>query len=225
MMVLTNEGGSVEIPFHSPILDSTTTKYSSRTINEIKHLRDGSLLSSAAIDFMFVMKLDYLLFNYNLRYTTDNPKIKEIETIKEEPVFEVRLHKLLKRFWGYEDYLQINLNQKINLQLVISLKLTNVLDYLYRRGVLRYISPLVDEACKYGHLEILEWFHSNGLLEYSYLSVDNAAENGYLEVIEWFYDLSMEKGYKFKYKDAVYLSEQNGHLHVVEWFRNKLECY
>ena len=213
MLVITDKE-SIELPFISPICTVTTTKFSPSVINEIKTLTNFKTLSPEAIDFMFVFKLDYLLFNYELRYTTENPYVKEIKIIKHETNATIKLHKLLKRFRGYEEFLDFSFLTEVDLDLVISLKLLNVLEYLHTNNILWSISPLVDEASRYGHLEVIEWFYYNTNFDYTYLAIDNATENGYLQVIEWFY-----KNTKFKYKNAVQIAISKNYLEIVSWFQ------
>ncbi len=186
MIILTNNGEKIEIPFSSPICEHITTKLSDVAINEIKDIANGRILSEQIINFIYVMKLDYLLYNFKVKYVTDNPHLLEIQIIKDEPVLEMKLHKLLKRFRGYEEYLNIDFCNKIDIMFSVKLGYINILDYLYRRNIFTNISPLVDQACKYGHINMVSWFYYNTRFSDTRSAIDNAYKYGHLDIVEWF---------------------------------------
>jgi hypothetical protein len=221
-LIVTNKDEKITIPFHSPICESISTLLSMKVINEIKNIHDGILLSEDAVNFMYVTKLDYLLYNFKIKYVTENPYLKEIQSIKEDLIPVTKLYKLLKRFWGYEDYLVIDFCDKIDLLVVISLGFINILDYVHRRYNFRNISILVDECCKYDNIKMIRWFYINTRFDYTELAIDNSAKNGHLEIIDWFFQISKDKKHEFKYKNAINLAKRNGHTDILDWFNEKL---
>lgn len=219
MFVITNNNEKIEIPFESPVCNSLTSNFPSTVIVEVKELKDEKVLSELTIDFIYSLKLDYLLYNFKVRYETDNPYLNEIKLIKQVIIPELHLHRLLKRFRGYEKYLVINFCDQININFVVKLGFVNILDFLTERNW--NISFLVDEACRCGHLDVVIWFYHNTIFDYTELAIDDASKNGFLEIIEWFWKLKKDRGYKFKYKNAIELAEKNGYDNIVEWFKSR----
>ena len=81
-----------------------------------------------------------------------------------------------------------------------------------------YKNNIINNACKYGHIEVLEWFKNSGYeFNYNEVAIYQASGYGHIQVLEWF----KNSGYKFKYNQyAITYAIQNGHIKVLEWFKN-----
>lgn len=211
MRVRTITGKETTLP-KSPIFQVFPGVVSDRVVEEIQTL---NTFSEETLTFVFVTQLDYLLYNHRVKYMTDIPQLKEIKEIRSEVFPEVKLHRLLKRFRGYEQFL--NFEEEVDIQLALSLNLVNVLSWVYRKHKLGPVAPLVDKASWYGHLEALNWFATLPEFDFTVAAVDGASENGHLEVLKWFFSL---RGHNFKFKDAIALASLRGHTYVVKWFQD-----
>jgi hypothetical protein len=119
--------------------------------------------------------------------------------------------------------------------------------YVVENNKVLYINDIINNASKYGHIQVLEWFKKSGYefkyykwaftwasrnghvqvlewfknSEYEFkidaLAINNASSCGHIQVFEWF----KNSGYEFKYTEwAINEASYNGHIQVLEWFKN-----
>ena len=121
---------------------------------------------------------------------------------------------------------------------------TNLNIYVVKNNQIVYKNYIIENACKYGHIQVLEWFKNSGYefnfyesqifdfaLQYGNKWFKNhgyefkfdcvpsycAAVNGNTQVLEWF----KNSGYKFKYNSlTIGYASYNGHIEILEWFKN-----
>ena len=55
---------------------------------------------------------------------------------------------------------------------------------------------IINNASKYGHVQVLEWFKNSGYeFKYDEIVIDYASRNGYIEILEWFKNSDYELKY------------------------------
>jgi hypothetical protein len=81
-----------------------------------------------------------------------------------------------------------------------------------------YKNDIINNGCKYGHIQVLEWFKNSGYeFKYDKWAIILASENGHIHVLDWF----KNSDYEFKYdEDTINYASENGKVQVLEWFKN-----
>jgi hypothetical protein len=93
--------------------------------------------------------------------------------------------------------------------------------FVIRNNVVLYMNNIINNASRYGHIQVLEWFKNSGYeVKYFYYfnyAINNASRNGHIKVLEWF----KNSGYEFKYgENAIDYASEKGYVKVLEWFKN-----
>ena len=84
------------------------------------------------------------------------------------------------------------------------------------RGV--YKNYIINNACKYGHVQVLEWFKNSSYeFKYDERTIFYASINGHVQVLEWFKNSEYEFKYDFL---AINYASYHGRIQVLEWFKN-----
>jgi hypothetical protein len=110
---------------------------------------------------------------------------------------------------------------KYSLKIAIKCNDLPVIRWLNKNGYNKGDFWLIDEAAKYGHLELIQFFHKNGVGCTTY-ATNYAARNGHLEVIKWLHE-NRKEGFTEK---AINMAAENGHIEVVKWLsENRSEAY
>ena len=95
---------------------------------------------------------------------------------------------------------------------------TNLNIFVVEHNMIMYKNDIINNACRYGHIQVLEWFKNSGYeFKYDAWAISLASMYGHIEVLEWFKNSS----YEFKYNEwAIISASENGHIQVLEWFKN-----
>jgi hypothetical protein len=90
--------------------------------------------------------------------------------------------------------------------------------FVIKNNKVLYINDIIENACKYCHIQVLEWFKNSGYeFEYHYSPIGVVCTYGNIQVLEWF----KNSGYEFKYDEwAINYASYHGHIKVLEWFKN-----
>ena len=95
--------------------------------------------------------------------------------------------------------------------------------YVIQNNKVLYVNDIINNGCKYGHIQVLEWFKNSGYeFKYDIHAIFYASVFGHIQILEWF----KNSGYEFKYnKDVINfastynLSSTFRHIQVLEWFK------
>jgi hypothetical protein len=120
---------------------------------------------------------------------------------------------------------------------------TNLNIYVIKNNKIVYKNYIIENACKYEHIQVLEWFKNSGYefkfyesqifdflqygnkwfknhgyeLRFDCVPIYCAAANGNTQVLEWF----KNSGYKINYNSlTIEYASYAGHIEILEWFKN-----
>jgi ankyrin repeat protein len=114
---------------------------------------------------------------------------------------------------------------KYSLKIAIKYNDLPVIRWLNKNGYNKGDFWLIDEAAKYGHLELIQYFHKNGV-GCTCKAIYNATMNDHLEVVKWLCENKKEKfiGHAGYAPDFIYWAVLNGYFGFIKiMYMHKLD--